>query len=345
MQFIFTFIIQITIFLFNQIINSKDGVKILDFIREQLKNELAQLENELENVLNSENNIIQEVGRYVLLSGGKRIRPAIVFTAGKLFNGNIATLNKTAAALELIHTATLIHDDVVDHSEIRRGNPTVRAKWGDEIAILVADYFFSNAFNLALDTLKPEVLRIITKVTNKMCEGELFQFQKRDTFFSIDDYYTLIEAKTAHLFSACSSLGALISQASPDYIQILHEYGFNFGMAFQITDDVLDYIGKSDKLGKSIGNDLKEGKQTLPFIYTLQNASREDKNKIMVSFKNGRDFDYIFKFIKKYGGIDFSMQKAKIFSDSALKSIKKLPQNQFTKLLEKLSLEVTYREY
>ena len=316
----------------------------LEFLHTHIEKEIDSLEKEFDRILKTTDPLITQVGNYVLKSGGKRLRPSLVILGGKIFGGEIKNLVKIAATVELIHTATLLHDDVIDHSQTRRGKATANAKWGTEIAILVADYLFSKAFEIALDTLNPEVLRHLAYVTGKMCEGELFQIQKRDVFLTLDDYYKIIRLKTAFLFGACPSLGALSAGASDVWIKNLAEFGLDFGTSFQIVDDTLDYTGTPDKLGKAVGNDLKEGKQTLPLIYTIQSASPDDRDKIIYCFNNGRDFRTILNYITTYDGIKYSFDKAKEFSSLALNKINNLPENEYSQDLKKLTVDMVERK-
>lgn len=317
----------------------------MDFFCKLTEDDIKSLELEFDKVLDSEEPLVSEVGNYVLRAGGKRLRPMIMFLLGHLLKTDNRRLVKVAAAIELIHTATLMHDDVIDKGEVRRGRPTVNHKWGSEIAILTADYLFSNAFCLALETCKPEIVNILAHVTNKMCEAEVFQIRRPNYFFSMNEYYSIITRKTACLFGACATIPGTLADLNLQEIATLQAFGLNYGMAFQITDDVLDYIGDSRKCGKPIGNDLREGKQTIPLIYALENAAEEDKIKIIESFNNGRDLNYILKFIKKYNGIDYAVKMAKDFSKKAIGEIEKFPKNEYSNELIKLTESVIGREF
>ncbi len=317
----------------------------MNYLRKYLKNEIFLVETELKNVVKDSSDIVSEAAGYAIESGGKRLRPILILIVGKIFNSEQDKLIKAAAAIELIHTATLIHDDVIDHSDTRRGKLTIKQKWGDEIAILIADYLFSNAFNLALDTLNPSVLKIISNATNKICEGELYQLQKRNTFFSLDDYYNIIQSKTAELFSACANIAASLSECPSKLFDDIIQFGLNFGMAFQIIDDVLDYVGDKNKVGKPLGNDLKEGKQTLPFIYALQKAEMKDKEDLIHAFRNGKNLPDILEIIKKYDGIKYSFESAKEYVRKAKNCIISWPKSRYTDIALKLSDDILTRDF
>ena len=216
------------------------------------------------------------MGRYVQMSGGKRVRPAVLLMAARLCNysGDRAVLN--AAVVEFIHTATLVHDDIIDDAKTRRGRITAHSRWGSDITVLLGDYLYIRSMAMALTQDTLEVVRLLCDVTLKMIEGELYQLTKAgDATITEDEHFEIIRRKTAHLFSGCAEIGGLLGDCSPEQRVALREYGFNLGVAFQIVDDVLDYTADESALGKPIGGDLREGKVTLPIIILLQRTGPE----------------------------------------------------------------------
>jgi octaprenyl-diphosphate synthase len=249
-----------------------DLAHILEPVRDQLK----RVEREFARHLESRVELIPEMGKYVQMSGGKRIRPAVLLMSARLcgYTGDRAVLN--AAVVEFIHTATLVHDDIIDGADTRRGRLTAHSRWGSDITVLLGDYLYIRSMAMALTQDSLEVVRLLCDCTLKMIEGELYQLTKTgDTSITEAEHFEIIRRKTAHLFSGCAEIGGLLGRASPEQLSALREYGFNLGIAFQIVDDVLDYMADESALGKPIGGDLKEGKVTLPVILLLQRAGPE----------------------------------------------------------------------
>jgi octaprenyl-diphosphate synthase len=309
----------------------------LQHIYQYLKNDLEKVNALICDAFSGGDPLIREVGEYLLSTPGKRIRPIIVVLSGSIYHASTSELHALAAATELLHTATLLHDDVIDKACVRRGRPTVNARWGDDVAILVADYLFCKSFDFVIAAGKPEMLRILTGVTFRMCEGEVYQIEKRGSFVSRDEYLRIIEKKTAHFFSACSALGAMVANAPADHIALLGRYGMGFGMAFQITDDTLDFVAQSERWGKSLGNDIAEGKQTLPLIIALESACPEEQAEIESCFNDGRDFSRISEFIKKYNGFERSLAVARDYARSARTCLGAFPDSSPAEMLFQLA--------
>lgn len=318
---------------------------MIEQLKSHLKSELEQVEAEILQAIRSGNSLIREVGNYIFATPGKRLRPIITMLSSQLFPARPKAITKMAAAMELVHTATLLHDDVIDKAELRRGRPTVNAKWGQEVAILMADYLYSYVFNEVVKEFPPLALSLLTRTTSKMCEGEMFQIQKRNQYLSEPDYLKIIRRKTAYLFSACGALGSLTTNAQPSQIGLLANYGLNFGMAFQITDDTLDFLPPDEKWGKAIANDINEGKQTLPFIYTLQAASDEDRQLMAQFFSDGRNLQSIVGIIKKYQGFDYSLNRASHYAEEAEKNLNSFPASTPKQLLTDLSRYIVTRTF
>jgi octaprenyl-diphosphate synthase len=215
--------------------------------------------------------LIPEIGRYIQQSGGKRIRPAVLLMSSRLcgYAGDRAIL--FASVVEFIHTATLVHDDIIDESEWRRGQQAVHSRWGNDITVLLGDYLYIKSMALALTQDSLDVLRLLCDVTLKMIEGELYQLTKNgDVAITEDEHLEIIRRKTAYLFSGCSEIGGILGKVTPERRTALREYGFNLGIAFQLIDDVLDLSGDAKRLGKPVGSDIREGKMTLPMIHLLR---------------------------------------------------------------------------
>lgn len=316
--------------------------------QEYLKEDLEKVRSTLEDVFLVQGNLMSEVAVYVRDTQGKMLRPAMVCLASRAFGFDPDTNRHTdlGASLELFHVATLLHDDVIDNAELRRGKPTVNRKWGNDVAILFADYLYASCFDLALNALNPEIVQVLTKTTQRMTEGEMYQIEKRDQWLSVDDYYSIIRSKTAYLFSASTGLGAILAGESPETVQKMFDFGMNFGMAFQITDDALDYEAQGDQWGKRVGADLKEGKQTLPLLYTLEGASPSDREDLIRELNNGRDFDVVHGYVKRYGGIDHSLEVAADYTRKALENLQSLDlSNEPISIMKEIADSVIVRQF
>lgn len=279
---------------------------------------LQEIEQLLHDVIQSDSPLVREVGDYICLTNGKKLRPIMTLLMSRAFGSSATNLPvKIAAALETIHVASLLHDDVIDKAPLRRGKPSVNARWGDDVAILMADYLFASAFDLVLDQLQPESLRLICQVTRGMSEGEMYQIERRGRWLTRQDYLNIIQCKTAYLFSAGCALGAMSAGLPLTATAQAADFGLNFGMAFQITDDALDYVATNDHWGKSLGLDLAAGKQTLPLILAMESATPEDRNKIEAVMNNGRDFTVIEGILERYGAIKQSLEVAQNYAAQA----------------------------
>lgn len=311
-----------------------------------LKDELALVQQHLDEAFTPEGQLMGEVASYVRSLRGKMLRPAFVCLSARAFgyDGPEAHHARLGASLELFHVATLLHDDVIDHASLRRGRPTVNDRWGDDVAILFADYLYATSFDFALTVLRPEIVQVLTRTTRQMTEGEMYQIEKRGQWLNVEDYLTIIRSKTAYLFSACAGLGALTAQADSDTVRRMFDFGLQFGMAFQITDDALDYEAQGDAWGKRVGGDLQEGKQTLPLLYTLEQASPSDREKLVQTLNNGRDFETVHALVKRYNGIEYSLERAAEFSRNAIDILDKFGDNESLGILKRLCDGVLVRQ-
>lgn len=319
----------------------------MELYREYLSEDLALVQEHIESVFQVQGKLMGEVADFLLQSRGKMLRPAVTCLVARGFGYDTSKGHhaRIGAALEIFHLATLLHDDVIDKAAVRRGRPTVNARWSDEVAILFADYLYASCFDLALAALDPKVVQLLTQTTRTMTEGEMFQIERRGAWLTVDDYFSIIRSKTAYLFSACSAIGAILADQSPGTIQRMAEFGLNFGLAFQITDDTLDYEAQNDSWGKRVGADLNEGKQTLPLLHALQNATENDRSAMLSVLANGRDFETIHGFVKQYNGIDYSLERAGEFTRAAASILSQYPDNEPFSILQRLNEGVLVRQF
>jgi octaprenyl-diphosphate synthase len=292
--------------------------KILRFAEE----DLARVELEIREQLSSEVDRIGEIGRYLLLSGGKRIRPILLLLTAKLAGYSGDRIFPLSAMIEFMHTATLLHDDVIDHSHLRRGHPTVNSRWGSALSILVGDFLYAKAMALVVEDGDPQILKEITRVTMTMTEGQVMETLKiGDIGLTGAEYREIIRQKTAALFGACCYIGGVLGGLPAERSEGLRRFGITFGSAFQLVDDALDFTGEEQRLGKPVGSDLREGKVTLPVIITLQHASPVEAA-IIDRFVRGDDqspeaFQNIVALIQRYNGIEYALREAERFVEQA----------------------------
>lgn len=281
---------------------------------------LKSVEEHMEKYLHSEIRLIPEVSNYLISSGGKRFRPLLLLIASDLCGYKGENHYPLSAVIEFIHTASLLHDDVVDHAETRRGKASANHVWGNSASVLVGDFLYSKSFKLMTDHGNFSIVKLLSTTTNTMAEGEVLQLMKcGDINITEDDYLSVVEKKTAVLISAACAVAGILADAPEEKVGALTRFGMRLGMAFQITDDTLDYIAVEDEFGKAIGMDLKEGKITLPLIRALKKCSPEEKNLITDIVKNKKpdeeDIMKIVSLIDKYKGINYALNKAKAYID------------------------------
>jgi octaprenyl-diphosphate synthase len=331
----------------------------LDLILSPVRKNLCLFEEKLKESLNSDSPLISQVASHLLRLRGKRLRPALVFLsfglcgnssleAGKSSRdskANFRRIHRTCAmnvalAIELIHNATLLHDDVIDQSQFRRGEVSVNHKWSNLVSVLMGDFLLANAFKLLVKTNSPSLLSSISKATEQVSIGEMNQIQENHNY-ELDEktYLQIIAEKTASFFAASCEAGAIATESDQRSREQLKNYGQNIGMAFQITDDLLDWIGETEKTGKGLGNDLKEGKITLPLIHTLKEAEESSRKRIFKLLENDfnqKDFNQILTLIKGNGGVEYSQKKAKSFGEKALSQLSDLKDSEYKESLENL---------
>jgi len=325
-------------------------MKEIEKIKFSIKKEMELFEGKFLKSMNSNVPLLNRITHYVVNRKGKQMRPMFVFlTAKMLTNGKIDDkVYRAASVIELIHTATLVHDDVVDSSNIRRGFFSLNALWKNKIAVLVGDFLLSKGMLLCIDNDDFDLLKLISKSVKDMSQGELLQIEKARRL-DIDEkiYFEIIRKKTASLISSCCALGASASGVSKDKINQLADFGEKIGIAFQLKDDLFDYGNK--KIGKPIGIDLKEKKLTLPIIHVLNKSSKSKKRWLINCIKNHNNDKKVVKevieFVKESGGIDYTISKLKLFQKQALDSLIGFNDNQYKKSLIQLVNYVIKREY
>jgi len=302
-----------------------NGQEIFALLRE----DLAAIEREFGRDTVSHVEAITEIGEYLRRGGGKRIRPMLLLLSSRLLNYQGRGAIKLGAVVEMIHTATLVHDDIIDEAQIRRGRPAANTQWGNSKCVLAGDWLYMQAFKIALEERNFRILDTLIDLTQQMVEGELLQMEKLGQLIALDQYFDLIYRKTACLFSVCMRLGAILGGATPEQEQNLAQYGRDLGMAFQIVDDVLDLTASEDVLGKPVASDLREGKATMALIHALERCTREEREKIGVVIRdrsfNGVSHGDILAILKHYRSIDAAHQRAQQYATLARNAICNFP--------------------
>lgn len=288
--------------------------------------------------MDSEVPLIPQLAGYLIASGGKRLRPLLTLAATRLFSDTSARCFPLAAAVEFIHTATLLHDDVVDESEQRRGKESANRVFGNQETVLVGDFLFSRAFELMVEEGSIDVLRILSRASAVIAEGEVLQLSVQGNLgTTMDQYKRVIGAKTAALFAAATEIGAVVTEQSAEMQKNLHDYGYNLGMAFQIADDILDYQADEAELGKSIGDDFKEGKMTAPVLFALEQSDADEKEFWTRVFgaedASAEDLKFAQSLIRKHKADVQSLDMAKDYANKAATSLNALPDSVLKSLL------------
>lgn len=311
---------------------------------EAITPELERVNTTIIKRLYSDEPLVEDIGHHLIQAGGKRLRPILVLLSAKALGyekqGDDAHHIELAAIIEFIHTATLLHDDVVDVSSLRRGLPTANAQWGNAPSVLVGDFLYSRAFQMMVSIGSMNIMHILSNTTNVIAEGEVQQLANtKNPDLKEEDYLNVIYKKTAALFEAACECGASISGASTDQAQALKRYGYHLGIAFQLMDDLLDYEGSSETLGKNVGDDLAEGKATLPVIYTLANSSNDDRSKIRKAITNAdaSDLQEIIALVQSRGGLDYTRSEAKKHAQSAINQLSIIPESSWRQSMIELA--------
>jgi heptaprenyl diphosphate synthase/octaprenyl-diphosphate synthase len=316
----------------------------LSDIYQPVQKDIKKVEQSLEEIADAEFSLLAQLLAYTLKTGGKRVRSALTLLSGKFYVYEPALLVPMAAAIELLHTATLVHDDIVDNSPVRRGKPTVSRAWGENSALLLGDYLFAKAGSLVAGTGNLRAIKLFSQTLMTISAGELKQTGVTFDIAKVREYYfAWIGAKTACLFSTSTESGAILSRAPEEAIQAMRDYGHNLGMAFQIVDDVLDFVGEEDELGKPVGSDLREGTLTLPTILFAESYPEDELTKNVIGKKDAEGMSQAVEKIRDSRVIAECLSLASEFCSKARRAAEKLPDNSARKSLIDLAAYIVER--
>ncbi len=324
------------------------SAKSLSEISDPIKKELDVFDELFKNSIKSENTLVDLIARYIIRQKGKKIRPLLVMLAAKISGGVTERTYRGAVLVELLHTATLVHDDVVDNADKRRGFWSINAVFKNKIAVLMGDYLLARGLMISVEGKDHDFLEVMTNTVKRMSEGELLQIRKTRKL-DIDEptYFKIISDKTASLLETCCSIGALSVSDKPEYHEAMRQFGESLGIAFQIRDDILDYVGSLSIIGKPIGGDIKEKKITLPLIYSLNQVSKAEAKSIRKMIKKGNkkeNVKTIIEFVREHKGIEYALEKANNYSAKAKELLKIFPDSQSKIAMEALVDFVTDRK-
>lgn len=320
----------------------------LDSIQQPVAADLKAVDWLIEARLQSEVALVNQVAQHIINSGGKRLRPMVVLLSARAFGYSGAQHIELAAIVEFIHTATLLHDDVVDASTLRRGQDTANAVFGNEASVLVGDYLYSRSFQMMVDIASMRIMEIMADTTNLIAEGEVLQLLNcHDPDTGEERYLKVIRSKTAKLFEAAAQVGAVLSGAAAKHERAVAAYGMHLGTAYQLVDDVLDYRGTSATIGKNVGDDLAEGKPTLPLIRAMRNGTAEEKAIIRRAIEyGGRELiDQVIAAVESTGAIAYTARAAAAEADMALEALSEIPPSAYRDALESLAEFCISRTY
>lgn len=320
----------------------------IEDINTLIADDMAGVNHCIQTRLNSEIVLINQIGFHIVNSGGKRLRPVLHLLASKALNYSGQQHIDIAAVLEFIHTATLLHDDVVDASEMRRGEDTANALWGNEASVLVGDFLYSRAFQMMVEVGNMRVMEILAEATNTIAEGEVQQLLNvNDPDTSEENYLQVIRSKTAKLFQSATQLAAVIGNKDAQTEKALADYGMHLGTAFQLVDDVLDYSSSSEEIGKNIGDDLAEGKPTLPLIYSMRQGTPEQAQTIRTAIEQGgrEHTDAVMAAIESTKAIDYTAKTARMEADKAITALADIPNSKYKDALISLAEFSVNRTY
>jgi octaprenyl-diphosphate synthase len=321
----------------------------MDEIIALIKDDLEKLEHSIERLLTTRITFIKEVVYHIVRSGGKRIRPILVILSSRMCGYRGDQHLPYAAIVEFIHTATLLHDDVVDNATTRRGTPTANTVWGNESSVLVGDFLFTKSFDLMVSHHNEEILEVMSRATTNLAEGEILELLKTsDSKITEEEYFEVIASKTAVLLSAACEIGAVLGGVEIAQRKALRDFGYHLGMAFQLTDDLLDYTSTDTTLGKDTGRDLMEGKVTLPLIYALKSASPQDRDFVEAGLIktriSRREFLKVRTFIEKHGGMEYTSRISKEHVETAKNLLAVFPPSPYKTALTELADYIVTRE-
>jgi len=312
----------------------------VDNIKALVADDMKAVDEVIQVRLSSDVALVNQLSQYIVNSGGKRLRPILSLMASRACGYEGTHHYTLAAIIEFIHTATLLHDDVVDESELRRGKETANALFGNAASVLVGDFLYSRAFEMMVDVDSMKVMQILAETTNVIAEGEVMQLMNcHDADTTEQRYLDVIHAKTAKLFEAATRLGAVLCERPEAEEKAMASYGMHLGTAFQLIDDVLDYSSSSEAMGKNVGDDLAEGKPTLPLIYAMRNGTKEQSDVVRLAIEDG-GLDYlepVMRAIKETGAIEYTENTAKNEAELAIQQLKYLPDSEYRQALHDLA--------
>ncbi len=310
-----------------------NGKEVFDLLHD----DLVALEGEFGEDTVAGVQAITQIGEYLRNGGGKRIRPALLLLSSKLFGYKGRGAVRLGAVVEIIHTATLVHDDIIDEATTRRGRPAANTQWGNSKCVLAGDWLYMQGFRLAVQERNFRILDSLIELTQQMVEGELLQMEKLGKLITLDEHFDLIYRKTACLFSVCMRLGAILGGATTAQEDAVARYGHDLGMAFQIVDDVLDLTASEEVLGKPVASDLREGKVTMAVIHALERCTAEERGKIEAILQerafNGVTHGQIMEILQRYGSLEAASARAARYAESARKTICTFPDSEIKRAL------------
>ena len=321
---------------------------LLSEIMTLVSDDLSAIKRHIENQIESDVPLIRKIGRYIVDAGGKRLRPITLLLAARSLGYQGTAHIDLGAVIEFIHTATLLHDDVVDKSDLRRGRKTTNAVWGNPASVLVGDFLYSRAFEMMVAVDRMAIMRIMAATTNRISEGEVLQLlNTHSPIVSETDYLDTITRKTAKLFESAAQIGALLANAAPATESALAKFGLNIGISFQIIDDALDYRPGTDNIGKNTGDDLADGKMTLPLIHALRVCTPSDKELIQAAISVGdrSHFDTIVAIIESTDSLAYTSRLARTYAAQAQQALELLPPSDYRNALSKLAEFAVSRTY
>jgi octaprenyl-diphosphate synthase len=321
--------------------------KNISDISKLIENELNEFNKLFKQSLKSKVAIVDLITRYILKQKGKKVRPLLVLLSSKISGGIESRSYRGAILVEMLHTATLVHDDVVDNAETRRSFPSINAIWKNKAAVLMGDYLLAKGLMLAVESTDFDFLEVTSETVKRMSEGELLQMSKtRKLDLDEETYFRIISDKTASLLSTCCEIGARAATNDTEKIESMRKFGENLGIAFQIRDDILDYIGNKSLLGKPLGGDIKEKKLTLPIIYALKQASNQEAKKVLSEIKSGEkkiNVNYVVDFVERMGGINYAEKISKEYAEKAKQNLSAFQESETKSALEDLVTFVVER--
>jgi octaprenyl-diphosphate synthase len=321
---------------------------VSDQLKDLLAADMAVVDATIRERLRSEVVLVNQVAEYIINGGGKRLRPALVVLSARAFGYGGDHHYSLAAVVEFIHTATLLHDDVVDESAMRRGRASASALFGNAASVLVGDFLYSRAFQMMVEAGDLRVMQVLADATNTIAEGEVLQLLNcHDAGVGVEAYLHVIHCKTAKLFEAAMALGAILSGAGEGMERAAADYGMRLGTAFQLVDDVLDYSGDAQETGKNLGDDLAEGKPTLPLIYAMQHGDARQAAVVREAIEQGdiSRFAEVLEVIRATGALDYTREQARKESEAARAALSALPDTQYKESLLQLAAFAASRQY